>query len=253
MKQAQLGLLTTLLLGLFILVGALIAFLIKKKDKVTDFSIGLALGVIVTLIITDLLVEIYEHLTIKNIFLAFIFTIVGYLILSLLDILIPDHDEGIHNNLNSIEAKENLIHIGVITSLALALHNIIEGMAVYLTIITNTNLGLAVTLGVGFHNIPLGMVIASALYQSNTNKYKIAVNLILVSLSTFVGGLILFFFNISQISPIILGILLSITLGMLLFIVISELIPRIRESKNKKNVYMGILLGITILLIATIF
>lgn len=252
MLQAKIGLITTLLLGLFILLGALIAFLINKKEKVVDFSLGLAFGVISTLIITDLLPEIYEHLGLSKIALALIFTIIGYVILNFLDHYIPDHEDhdGHHHVHSSKSDNNNLVHIGVITSLALALHNIIEGMAVYSTIITSTNLGVAVTLGVGFHNIPLGMVIAGALYQSNTNKYKIAINLILVSLSTFVGGLILFFFDIVEISPLVLGILLSIALGMLIFIAFSELLPRIKESKNKKVSRIGVVIGVVILLIA---
>ena len=43
MDSAKLGLLTTLLLGVFIIIGALVAFLIKRKERVVDFSLGLAL------------------------------------------------------------------------------------------------------------------------------------------------------------------------------------------------------------------
>ena len=62
MDKIKLGLLTTLLLGIFILIGAILAFLVKKKEKVVDFSLGLALGVIAMLIVTDLLPEIIENL-----------------------------------------------------------------------------------------------------------------------------------------------------------------------------------------------
>ena len=148
------------------------------------------------------------------------------------------------------ELRENLVHIGIITSLALALHNIIEGMAVYSTVITDTSLGVAMTLGIGFHNIPLGMVIAGTFYQSKENLSKTILSIIAVSCATFVGGLIMFFLNISTISPVILGTLLSITLGMLLFITFDELLPRIKTSKNKKVTYTGITVGVIILLIA---
>ena len=67
------------------------------------------------------------------------------------------------------ELKENLIHIGLVTSVALILHNIIEGMAIYSSVLSDKSLGLAMTIGIGFHNIPLGMVIAGAFYQSNEN------------------------------------------------------------------------------------
>ena len=60
----------------------------------------------------------------------------------------------------------------------------------------------------------------------------------------------MYFANIVEVSPIVEGILLSITLGMLIFIDIDELIPRIKRSlktKNKLYTIIGILIGITIL------
>ena len=249
MDTAKLGLLTTLLLGIFIIIGALIAFLIKKKERVVDFSLGLAFSVIIMLILTHMLPETIELLGLKYIYLFIIFTIVGYMILKLLDNFIPDHDDD-GKGMDKHELRENLIHIGVITSIALVLHNIIEGMAVYSTVLSDTSLGLAVTIGIGFHNIPLGMVIAGTFYQSNENLSKTILSILLVSLSTFAGGLIMFFLGLTEISPIISGILLAVTLGMLIFISITELLPRIRNTKNKKVTIVGIIVGVIIQLIA---
>lgn len=249
MYNAKLGLLTTLLLGLFIIIGALIAFLIKRKERVVDFSLGLAFSVIIMLIITDMLPEIIEHLGTKHIYLFIIFTVLGFGLLKLLDHFIPDHDDDGKMD-TAQEKKENLVHIGIITSCALVLHNIIEGMAVYSAIISNTSLGIAITLGIGFHNIPLGMVIAGTFHQSKETLSKTILSIIAVSLSSFVGGLILFFLNLTAVSSIVLGILLSLTLGMLLFIATSELYPRLHALKNKKTAYIGITIGFLIQLIA---
>lgn len=249
MYNAKLGLLTTLLLGLFIIIGALIAFLIKRKERVVDFSLGLAFSVIIMLIITDMLPEIIEHLGTKHIYLFIIFTVLGFGLLKLLDHFIPDHDDDGKMD-TAQEKKENLVHIGIITSCALVLHNIIEGMAVYSAVISNTSLGIAITLGIGFHNIPLGMVIAGTFHQSKETLSKTILSIIAVSLSSFVGGLILFFLNLTVVSSIVLGILLSLTLGMLLFIAISELYPRLHALKNKKTAYIGITIGFLIQLIA---
>lgn len=249
MYNAKLGLLTTLLLGLFIIIGALIAFLIKRKERVVDFSLGLAFSVIIMLIITDMLPEIIEHLGTNHIYLFIIFTVLGFGLLKLLDHFIPDHDDDGKMD-TAQEKKENLVHIGIITSCALVLHNIIEGMAVYSAVISNTSLGIAITLGIGFHNIPLGMVIAGTFHQSKETLSKTILSIIAVSLSSFVGGLILFFLNLTAVSSIVLGILLSLTLGMLLFIAISELYPRLHALKNKKTAYIGITIGFLIQLIA---
>ena len=72
MDSAKLGLLTTLLLGVFIVIGALIALLIKKKDKVVDFSLGLAFSIIIMLILTHMLPETIESLGVKHIYLFLI-------------------------------------------------------------------------------------------------------------------------------------------------------------------------------------
>ena len=251
MSKETVGLLITFILGLFILLGAIIAIVVGKKKKIIEYSLGLALGVIVTLIITDLLPEVIENLKLSKIYIGIIGLLVGYVLLKLLDYFIPDHGDD-HHSKN--ETQNNLIHIGIITSVALIIHNIIEGMAVYTTAITaNTSLVIGMTLGVGFHNLPLGMVIASSIYQTNKSKSKTIISLIAVSISTFIGGLIVYLFHIDNIEGVVAGLLLSITLGMLLFIVIDELIPRILSIKDKKTAIIGILSGVIILLISCFF
>ena len=177
MSKESIGLLITFILGLFILLGAIIAIVVGKKKKIIEYSLGLALGVIVTLIITDLLPEVIENLKLSKIYIGIIGLLVGYVLLKLLDYFIPDHGDESHSK---NETQNNLIHIGIITSVALIIHNIIEGMAVYSSMLSSTKLGLALTLGVGFHNIPLGIVIGGAFYQSNNDKYKSILNILIV-------------------------------------------------------------------------
>ena len=93
MDIAKLGLLTTLLLGIFILIGSVLALIFKRQEKVVEASIGLAFGVIIMLILTELLPEIIHHLGLKHIYLFIVFTIVGFVILKALDDYIPDHDD----------------------------------------------------------------------------------------------------------------------------------------------------------------
>ena len=159
------GLLITFLLGLFILIGALVAFLANKKQKITDFSLGLAFSVIIMLIILDLIPEVIEHLGMSYIWLFLIFAILGYGLLRLLDHFVPDHHDATH--MTKKEANDNLAHIGLISSIALMIHNIVEGMAVYTTVLTSVSTGLMLAIGIGFHNLPLGMVIATTFYQGN--------------------------------------------------------------------------------------
>lgn len=252
------GLLLTLVLGIFILIGALIVFITKNNDKFVEFSISLAFGVIVMLIFIDLIPEAYEIVNVGN-QVVNILTIMGgtafgFVLLSVLDKFIPDHDEECgHCHHHHHEKKNNLKHIGIVSSLALVIHNIIEGMAIYLLFSNSVRAGLVASIGVGLHNIPLGMVIASTFYKSNNNKNKTMLIMLTVSLSTFVGGLIIFLFPTASILEIIEPVSLIITLGMLLYIAIMELLPRVIHTKDKKNSFIGILLGILLLLITLFF
>lgn len=247
MKIEYIGLLVTLLLGIFIVIGALIAYLAKKKEKIIDFSLGLAFSVIIMLIIADLIPEIIESLGLTYIWVFLIFTIIGYGLLKILDHFIPDHED---HKMTKKELTSNLAHIGIVSSIALIIHNIIEGMAIYSTVITSVPTGLMLGIGVGFHNLPLGMVIATTFYQTNQDKRKGWFYISAVALSTLLGGLVMFLFRNYNFPELVLGILLSITLGMLLFIVLSELWPRIKKSNHKTERNLGIILGIILLLLS---
>jgi len=245
------ALLLTFATGLFILLGALIVFITKNNDKFVNLSISIAFGVMLTLIIIELIPEALELMEEnftpgKSILMIAIFGIIGMIILKILDIFIPDHE--VHDK-SSKSKKENLLHISIVSSIALVLHNIIEGMAIYNSLLSSMQLGYLVCIGVGIHNIPMGMVIASTFYKSNNNSTKTWLIISLVSISTLFGGIIMYFIS-SSISSLIEAILLSITFGMLIYIIIWELLPQIINSKYKKTTIMGILFGIGILLIS---
>lgn len=107
-------------------------------------------------------------------------------------------------------------------------------------------MGFLVALGVGLHNIPMGMIISSTL--ENENKKKKIVILLLVTLSTFFGGILMMLVS-NILSELLIGSLICITLGMLIYIMLFELIPHLLHSKNKLLSIIGILIGIAIMII----
>lgn len=247
------SLLFTLGTGIFMILGMLIVFLTKNNRKVIDFSIAIAFGVMTMLIFVELLPEAYETMKTcfsfpKNIVFIIGFVALGILSLKILDLFIPDHDV----NQEHTTVSENLFHIGIVSSIALILHNIIEGMAIYSTVTKDYSMGFLIMVGVGLHNIPMGMVITSTLFQANSSKKKTISLVLCIALSTFVGGLIMFFLS-GMITDLVLGILLSITLGMLIYIVIFELLEEIIQNRNWKTTFVGIILGIFIFLLTLFF
>ena len=242
-----LALFITFLLGFFIIIGVIIAFFLKKQKKVLDFIFAFALSILTMLILTDLLGHTIEHLGIKHIYLFILFTCLGLLIFKIIDDFVPEHEDA---KMTKKEEKKNIVHIGVLATIALIIHNFVEGMAIYLTSANDINLGIMMALGVGLHNIPLGIIITTTLNSDkNTGKYLLCI--ISLFISSFLGGLLLYLLNINTVSDIVIGSLLALTIGMLLYIIIFELYPKVKKTTNKKITIIGLVAGVIIALIGT--
>ncbi len=250
----NIGILLTIVVGLFTLIGTIIVFQTKNNKKIIDFSICIAFGVMVSLAILEIIPEEIELFSVEfkkeKVFLLIVSSsLIGIGILKTLDHFIPEHEA--HNHTKKAQS-ENLFHIGIVSSIALILHNIIEGMALAATTIADIKLAFLMCIGIGLHNIPMGMVITSTFYNGNKNKKKTILYLIGISLSTLIGGLIFFLLKGKIITNNVLGILLGITLGMLIYIFMFELLPSIKNMKDKKTKIIGIILGIIVIVVSKI-
>lgn len=235
-----------LVVGLFFIIGALIAFKNKNNKNLVNFSVGLAFIVLLILLVIDIVPEALESFDNYKYIWTIGGVLVGIGILFLLEKIIPHHDHfeekkhhSHHNHLN---------HIGMMTGIALIIHNLVEGMSVYGVANNDIKTGLIYALGVGLHNIPFGIEI-TALFDQKNNK-KTWIFLILLSLSTFIGGLILHFFSF-LLTEMFLGILLSITIGMIFYLVFNELLVELKENFNKYSIY-GIITGIVLMIIGAL-
>ena len=230
----------TLLSGLSFFIGYLITKLIKDEKKLITFSVGFSFTIILGLIFTDLLPECLEFTDNKLIILGFV--ILGILLLKVLDLFIPDHEH------EHTKKKDHMEHIGLISTLALFIHNVIEGTAIYTATLSSISIGLFTSLGVSFHNIPLGIQISS-LVRSKKEKLTL---LTILSLSSILGVIILKLFKIT-LTSYISGILISITLGMLIYIAFFELLCEVKENIKKKELLIGIITGIVLIIVSHLF
>lgn len=229
------ALLLTFLSGLFYLVGIIIYKFVKHKNELTVAAISCAAVVIIGLIVFDLAPELIEQ---DNAWL-FVFVILGFVLLFLIDKLIPHHHHKHHAHDEATkEHKDRLEHVSTITILALSMHNLIEGMALYSISLESIRSGILMLIGVGLHNLPFGFQIAGT-------KNKLLVFLLVIS--AFLGGLVVFFFG--NIDEFLQGVVLAISMGMLFHILLFELFKEIRENIRQKMAIYGIIIGVILLII----
>ncbi len=246
------GLLITFILGGFIALGAFISYLTRENNTIVQWSISIALGTLATLALIELIPETIEHLGEGSYFTMIISIVIGFLFLTILDQFLPDHHEsndGHHHTHGHEHGTNNAAHIGVISAIAVTLHNIIEGMAVYSVTAESLSTGLMVAIGVGLHNIPMGMVIYTTL---KTRPHQRKWMLVLSTVSTFIGGIIMALLW-GFITDYMVGVLIAITLGMIFYIVFMELIPMVLSEKKWNITIPGILIGVIVIVVSTLF
>ena len=134
------SLMFTLFVGLFIVIGSLLGVYSRDNKRVTDMSVSIAFGVIIGLIVLEILPETYEILSgelgvFRGVLSIIILIILGIILLKMLDMFVPCHEHEEHHeheHLNDDCHNDHLHHIGIVSSVAIVIHNLIEGAGLYL-------------------------------------------------------------------------------------------------------------------------
>lgn len=243
------GLLITFIAGLSFLLGFIISKKLKDKNKLYLLTLGLSLITLSGIIIFDLFPEVIENVKyIRNgIFNCVIFILLGFILMLFLDKITPHHTHHHKEHEKNIKEHNNhLFHISFLTTFGIIIHNYIEGMSIFILSYASITSSLLMCLSVCCHNIPIGMQIS--LNKSKKLNYLI----ILLILSTFLGGLTVYLFNF-VLTKSIINSLISLTIGMTIYLIIFEFLKEILEQKNKKEIYKGIIIGIILIAITLLF
>jgi ZIP family zinc transporter len=215
---------------------------VPNNSKLIKFCVGMAFSVLLLLLFLDILPETLSKFTDYKFMSIMGGVLIGIGLLLILEKMVPHHDhfkEKKHH-------ENHLNHIGIMTAIALMIHNVVEGIGIYGIASTGITSGLMCALGVGMHNIPFGVEI-TAMLNENKSKKQMWIYITLLTLSTFFGGLLVFIFS-NLLSDFVLGSMLSITMGMILYLVFGELLTELKEGFNKYSLF-GLLIGILLMLI----
>jgi len=123
-----------------------------------------------------------------------------------------------------------------------------EGIATFITTSNNTKLGLALTIAIALHNIPEGISISIPIYYSTNNRFKAFIYTFISGISEPIGAIISFVFLSKFINNTILGIIYSIIAGMMINIGINELYKE-STNYNKKNTIIYLIIGSLIMIL----
>ena len=236
------AMLTVICLSLVFASGMLCAKLTEGRAHVEKFIAALSLGAMVGVAFLDLIPEIMEERGEISILWILLSVAAGIVVLKVLDHFVPEHE-------GKEESEEgNMTHIGIMSAVAVVLHNIVEGMTVYSVSSQSFRSGLTLMVGVALHNIPMGALIYSCLKSEKRAKRNII--LAASSLSTVLGGVLMMVLS-SALSPSFFVVLMSLALGMVMYIIFWELLPQAIKAKERKTVAASLALGLLLVVVAS--
>lgn len=219
----------------------LIFFKFKNSNKVILSSLSFAAGVMITISLTDLIPESLNLL--NNYFypfpkyiIMFIFFSLGVIISMLIDKYLPDNNEK----------NGKLYKVGIISMLAIIIHNLPEGVATFMATSSDISLGISLTLAIAFHNIPEGISISVPIFYATKSKSKAFIYTLISAISEPFGAVLAYIFLRNYMNDFILGNLFSLIAGIMVHISCYELLPTSFKYKNKKLSYIFFFIGILV-------
>lgn len=245
----------TMLAGLTTAIGGGIAF-ITKKDNLKTLSVGLGFsaGVMIFISFFDIIPN-SENLLKVNFpnayqWLVFAGFILGLIISVLIDYFLPDHvDTEELLNPDAPEAENQhrqyrLKRAGILTAVAICVHNFPEGMATFLTTTQDVTLGFSVALAIAIHNIPEGIAVALPIYHVTGKKRYAMLYAALSGITEPIGALAGMFILGLFVPQFLIGFLMASVSGIMTYISFDTLLPLAKEYGNWHLSIVGIISGI---------
>lgn len=235
--------------------GAVCVFFMKRQlnDNLERMLTGFAGGVMVAASVWSLLIPAMEGVSHMG-RMAFVPAVTGFLagifLLLLMDRLIPH----LHQKSGETEGIKSKLSKSCMMALAVALHNIPEGLAVgvaYAGLKSGnaqiTVMGaLTLSLGIAIQNFPEGAIVSMPLCASGVKKSKAFLYGIL-SGAVEPAGAVLTILAADMISPA-LPYLLSAAAGAMIYVVVEELMPDMSQGKHSNLGTVAFAVGFSLMM-----
>lgn len=146
---------------------------------------------------------------------------------------------------------KKLKRMGILTGLAVGIHNFPEGLATFVATLSSPSLGIALAVAIAMHNIPEGVCVAMPVYYATGSKWKAFLWAFLSGVSEPVGALLGWLVLKDVFGPLLYGISFGLIAGMMVFVSLKELLPTaLKFDTRTDGVIVSVFLVIGMLIMA---
>ncbi|MFO7967427.1 MAG: zinc transporter ZupT [Archaeoglobaceae archaeon] len=248
--NVELALLLTTLAGLSTGIGSVIAYFIRNPKTIyLSFFLGLSAGVMIYVSFVELLYGAID--SVGHLYGATAFFL-GVVLIMIIDLIVPE-EQNPHHCIGVCKGEDvdtNLMKTGMLSAVAIAIHNFPEGLATFGTAINDFQLGVIIALALAIHNIPEGMSVSIPIFYATKNKNKAFKYSFLSGIAEPIGAVIGFLILMPFLSKAVLASLLAFVAGIMVYISIDKLLPAAQNFGNTRTVAFGVVLGMFIMAVS---
>ena len=242
------ALLISTLAGMSTVLGGIVIFCKIKKENINKFitfCLAFSIAIMIGISLTDLIPT-----SIFNIF--YTYKLSTALVIALLTFTLGIVAIFIINTLLKNE-NNNLYKLGLLSMLALILHNFPEGIATFMGSMQSPALGIKLSLAIMFHNIPEGIAIAVPIYYATNSKKEALWKTFLSGFAEPTGALIAYLFLKNYITNITISIVLLFVAGIMITLAIEQMFPEAKKYHYNQILIIGLISGIILILLNHFF
>ncbi len=224
----------SLLAGMSTPLGAFVVLRFKRLSKgVLALFLGLAAGIMITVILTELMPTSImtggHQLFLEGAASGFVLM---WIVRQITSRIVQ------HSTLHKEHAA--FLQIGWFIALAIALHDLPEGLAIGAGDAVRPEIGLIIAMAIALHNIPEGMSIAAPLRLAGVKRRFVALITVLVGFVTPIGTVLSLW--LFQVSTLFIALSLAFAAGAMMYVVARDILPE-SMTADRKNATVGTLVG----------
>ena len=252
--------LLTLLAGLSTGIGSLIALLAKRTNRrFLSVSLGFSAGVMVYVSMIEIFAKAQSALTAQlgqrpGSWATVAAFFGGMLFIAVIDKLIPaeknPHEVKLVEQEDAAPPARKLMRMGVMTALAIAIHNFPEGLATFVSALQSPSIAIPIVVAIAIHNIPEGIAVSVPIYQATGSRKKAFCYSFLSGLAEPLGALIGWLLLMPIMTDTVFGIIFAAVAGIMVFISFDELLPAAREYGEHHLSIYGLISGMAVMAVS---
>lgn len=218
--------------------GGLIAlFIVKPSSRFLGILLGITSGIMLSIVTFDLLPESYK---ISGLTTEILGILLGVITVVFIEGFFPVNKASNF----SPNSKGQFFRTGALLGIAIAIHNLPEGLAIGSGYMLTSRMGMTMALIIALHNFPEGLAMATPLRLSGSSAFKVVFFTLFVGIPTgigaFLGALL------GGVSDFFIGLCLAFAGGTMLYITCGEMIPSAKNIHNGRASTIGIIIGFVI-------